>query len=146
MDYIVHGVANRWRQLSYFHTYAYIYIYIHMHIYRFPRRLRWYRICLQCRRPEFNSWVGTIPWRRAWQHTPVFLPGESPWTEEPGGLTPWALAWESVAREACLLFHLRTNFTGEYAHMCTHTHTHTFIKTHIYIHTHIHTCMKKVKC
>ena len=26
------------------------------------------------------------PWRRAWQHTPVFLPGESPWTEEFGGL------------------------------------------------------------
>ena len=25
-------------------------------------------------------------WRRAWQPTPVFLPGESPWTEEPGGL------------------------------------------------------------
>jgi len=30
--------------------------------------------------------VGNIPWRRAWQPTPVFLPGESPWTEEPGGL------------------------------------------------------------
>ena len=26
------------------------------------------------------------PWRKAWQPTPVFLPGESPWTEEPGGL------------------------------------------------------------
>ena len=26
------------------------------------------------------------PWRRTWQPTPVFLPGESPWTEEPGGL------------------------------------------------------------
>ena len=24
--------------------------------------------------------------RRTWQPTPVFLPGESPWTEEPGGL------------------------------------------------------------
>ena len=41
---------------------------------------------LQCRRPEFNPWVGKIPWRRAWQLTPVFLPGESPWTGEPGGL------------------------------------------------------------
>ena len=30
--------------------------------------------------------VGKIPWRRAWQLSPVFLPGESPWTEEPGGL------------------------------------------------------------
>ena len=30
--------------------------------------------------------AGKIPWKRAWQPTPVFLPGESPWTEEPGGL------------------------------------------------------------
>ena len=30
--------------------------------------------------------VGNIPCRRKWQPTPVFLPGESPWTEEPGGL------------------------------------------------------------
>ena len=41
---------------------------------------------LQCRRPGFDYWVGKIPWRRMWQPTPVFLPGESPWTEEPGGL------------------------------------------------------------
>ena len=26
------------------------------------------------------------PLEEAWQSTPVFLPGESPWTEEPGGL------------------------------------------------------------
>ena len=33
----------------------------------------------QCRRRKrhgFNPWVGKIPWRRAWQPTPVFLPGE----------------------------------------------------------------------
>ena len=34
---------------------------------------------------SFNPWVGKIPWKRAWHSTPVFLPGESPWTEEPGG-------------------------------------------------------------
>ena len=28
-----------------------------------------------------------IELRRAWQPTPVFLPGESPWTEEPGGVS-----------------------------------------------------------
>ena len=33
-----------------------------------------------------QSLVGKIPWRRAWQPTPIFLPGESPWTEEPGRL------------------------------------------------------------
>ena len=35
---------------------------------------------------QLVSWVGKIPWRRKWQPTPVFLPGESPWTEEPGRL------------------------------------------------------------
>ena len=34
----------------------------------------------------FDSWVGKIPQRRMGQPTPVFLPGESPWTKEPGGL------------------------------------------------------------
>ena len=29
------------------------------------------------RRHRFDPWVGKIPWRRAWQPTPVFLPGES---------------------------------------------------------------------
>ena len=33
----------------------------------------------------FEPWVRKIPWRRAWQPAPVFLPGESQ-TEEPGGL------------------------------------------------------------
>ena len=32
---------------------------------------------LQCRRPRFEPWVRKIPWRRKWQSTPVFLPGES---------------------------------------------------------------------
>ena len=27
-----------------------------------------------------------IPWRRKWQPTPAFFPGEIPWTEEPGEL------------------------------------------------------------
>ena len=34
----------------------------------------------QCRRLKkhgFNPWIGKIPWRRAWQPTPVFLPRES---------------------------------------------------------------------
>jgi len=26
---------------------------------------------------RLDSWVSKIPWRRAWQSTPVFLPGES---------------------------------------------------------------------
>ena len=30
--------------------------------------------------------IGLIPGWRAWQPIPVFLPRESPWTEEPDGL------------------------------------------------------------
>ena len=34
-------------------------------------------MCLQCGRPGFDPLVGKVPWRRKWQPTPVFLPGES---------------------------------------------------------------------
>ena len=37
-------------------------------------------------RSGFHLWFWKIPWRTAWQPTPEFLPGESPWSEEPGGL------------------------------------------------------------
>ena len=32
------------------------------------------------------SSIPELEWRRSWQPTPAFLPGESPWTEEAGGL------------------------------------------------------------
>ena len=44
------------------------------------------RIHCQCRRLGFDPWVRKIPWRRKWQPTPVFLPGEIPWPEKPGRL------------------------------------------------------------
>ena len=50
-----------------------------------------WRVHLQCRRHRFDPSVGKIPWRRKWQPTPVFLPGESPWTEEPGRLQSMVL-------------------------------------------------------
>ena len=31
----------------------------------------------EMQRPGFDPWIGKIPWRRAWQPTPVFLPGDS---------------------------------------------------------------------
>ena len=34
----------------------------------------------------FDPWIGKLLWRREWQPIAVFLPGESPWTEEVGGL------------------------------------------------------------
>ena len=40
-------------------------------------------------RPRFNPWVGKIPWRRKWQCTPVFLPGESNGQRSLVGYNPW---------------------------------------------------------
>ena len=40
-------------------------------------------------RCEFESQVGKILWRRAWQFTPVFLPGESHGQQNLVGYSPW---------------------------------------------------------
>ena len=45
-----------------------------MHWRMFTRWLTQWRICLQSRRPQFDPWVGKIPWRTKWQPTPIFLP------------------------------------------------------------------------
>jgi len=50
---------------------------------------QWERICLQCKRPGFDPWFGKIPWRRAWQPTPVFLLGESHGQRSLVGYSPW---------------------------------------------------------
>ena len=42
----------------------------------------------KCWRPRFDLWVGKIPWRRAWQPTPVFLPGESHGQRSLAGYSP----------------------------------------------------------
>ena len=47
------------------------------------------RVCPQCERPEFDPWVGKIPWRRKWQPTAVFLPGESHGQRRLVGYGPW---------------------------------------------------------
>ena len=47
------------------------------------------RIHLPCRRSEFDPWVRNIPWRRAWQPTPGFLPGESYGQRSLVGYSPW---------------------------------------------------------
>ena len=49
-----------------------------------------------------ETWVPSLGWEdplegRTWQPTPVLLPGESPWTEEPGGLQ--SLGLQRVRRD-----------------------------------------------
>ena len=43
----------------------------------------------QGKRFGFNHWVGKIPWRRDWQPTLVFLPGESCEQRTLVGYCPW---------------------------------------------------------
>ena len=37
---------------------------------------------------QFNPWVREIPWRRKWQPTPVFWPGESHGQRSLAGYSP----------------------------------------------------------
>ena len=46
-------------------------------------------VYLQSRRPGLDSWVRKIPWRREWQPTPVFLPGEFHGLRSLVGYSPW---------------------------------------------------------
>ena len=47
------------------------------------------RAHLQCGGPGFSPWVRKIPWRRKWQPTPVFLPGEFHGQRGLEGYSPW---------------------------------------------------------
>ena len=43
----------------------------------------------QCRRQGLDPWVKKIPWRRKWQPTPVFSPGESHGQRSLAAFSPW---------------------------------------------------------
>ena len=46
-------------------------------------------MCLECRRPGLDPWVGKIPWRRKWQPTPVLVPGKVHGLRSLVGYSPW---------------------------------------------------------
>ena len=66
----------------------------------------------QCRRPRFDPWVRKIPWRRKWQPTPVFLPGESHGQRILAGYSPWGQkesdTTEQLSTRACTHTRART--------------------------------------
>ena len=45
--------------------------------------------CRRHRRCRFDPWIGTFPWRRKGQPTPVFLPGKSHGQRSLEGYSPW---------------------------------------------------------
>ena len=53
---------------------------------------------------RFNPWVGKIPWRKAWQPTPVFLPREAHGHRSLAGDSPWGHK-ESDTTEATYYAH-----------------------------------------
>ena len=77
-----------------------------------PWWLRGKSICPQCGRPGFNPWVGKIPWRRKWQPTPVFLPGEFHGQRSLAGYSPPGHK-ESDATE-------QLHFLSSVNHKCTY--------------------------
>ena len=63
------------------------------------------------RRPGFDPWFGKIPWRRAWQPTPVFLPGESQGQRNLVGYNPWGCRESDMTEQ--LTFHFTSGYNGE---------------------------------
>ena len=68
------------------------------------------RIHLQCRRPRFTPWVGKIPWKRKWQPTPVFLPGEVHRQRSLVGYSLWGLKESDTTEQLILQFQYIVSF------------------------------------
>ena len=92
----------------------------------------------QCRRCRFDPWVGKIPWRRKWQHTPVFCLENS----MDRGIW-WAILCPERERET-----ERHRHTDTQRHTDKHTHDvpcerererERERETHTHTHTHTHT-------
>ena len=80
------------------HSWKYLWL-----CYRHYKGLPWWlsgkESTCQCKRCEVDPWSGKISWRRKWQPTPVFSPGEphgqrrlvgcSPWGHKDSDLTQW---------------------------------------------------------
>ena len=97
--------------------------------------------CRRGKRRRFSPWIKKIPWRRAWQPTPVFLPGESHGQRSLADYSLWDRKELDTAEQlsmyiyACTLSRFCCGLSFP-THTHTHTHTHTYIN--IYIHTYIH--------
>ena len=71
----------------------------------FPRQLSGKESTCQCRRHrrhELDPWVGKILWRRAWQTTPVFLPGESHGQRSQVGYSPQGHKELDMTEQLCM--------------------------------------------
>ena len=83
----------------------------------FPWWFRWWRICLQCGRSGSDHCVGKIPWRRAWQPTPVFLPRESHGQRSQVGYSPWGCRVRHEPLSTAHTLYYKLNYWGLFS--CT---------------------------
>ena len=44
--------------------------------------------CRKCKKLRFDPWIGKILWKRVWQPTPEFLPGEAHGQKSLEGYSP----------------------------------------------------------
>ena len=75
-----------------------------VHVSTAPWWLTWYRICLWSRRLGFDPRARKIHWRKEWQLSPVFLPGELHGPRSLMGYSPWAGKESNTQQLTLLLF------------------------------------------
>ena len=64
----------------------------------------------ELQRHGFDLWVRKMPWRRAWQSTPVFLAGEPCGQRSLAGYNPWGCEEsEMTEATACVHSYLRSS-------------------------------------
>ena len=87
-----------WEAHSYIYMCVYIYaiystIFFSSPLLGFPGSASGKESTCQCRRHKrcrFDPWVGKVPWRKAWQPTPGYLPRESHRQRSLAGYSPWS--------------------------------------------------------
>ena len=70
---------------------------------RLPRWHSGKESACQCRRPGFDPWVGKISWKRKWQPTPKFLPGDFHGQKSLTEYSPWGHKESDTTEGACTI-------------------------------------------
>ena len=99
-----------------------------------PRWLSGQEICLPSRRRMFDPWVRKIPWRRKWQHAPVFFPGKTHRQRSLAGYSPWGckrVGHDLVTKQQNSN---QLEFSAIHVHIYIHISRETFITNHVQAH------------
>ena len=84
--------------------FAFVYLFLNL-----PRWLSSKESACQWRRGRrcgFDPWVRKTPWRREWQPTPIFLPGESHGQRSLVGYSPWGCKESDMTERLTFKYYL----------------------------------------